>query len=81
MKALKSTAIAIAIGAAALLCVGASSGGDKRPSDIAAENWVSLSGKVGLAISPSVNTASSVVAQLYIRTDAGWQRARIENPA
>jgi hypothetical protein len=81
MKFMKSSAVGLTMAAIAALCIGASSGGEQRPSEVPAERWISIGDRAGFATRSVGGGAEQVVAHFYVKTARGWQQARIENPA
>jgi hypothetical protein len=79
MKKIKSMAVGFATVLIAALCIGANSGGDQRPSEVPSERWISISDRAGFAVTPSKGS-QTVGAELYLKTENGWRRARVENP-
>jgi hypothetical protein len=73
-------AVGLATVIIAAIGIGASAGGGQRPSEVSAERWISISVRAGFAVIPSKG-AQSVGAELYLKTEQGWRRARVENPA
>jgi hypothetical protein len=69
--------IAVAV-IAAVLFAGANSDSDARPPFASSERWIALSDKAGFLITSE--KGDSVGAELYLKTDRGWRRGRIENP-
>jgi hypothetical protein len=53
--------------------------GDNRPPSVAAEKWIAISDKAGFAVTSDAN-APIVVTELYVKTDKGWRRGRVDNP-
>jgi hypothetical protein len=80
MKKAKATAIALVTALIAALCIGASSGGDQRPSGVSSQQWIGISDRAGFKVVDS-DESRSVGAQLFIKTEKGWRPARVENPA
>jgi hypothetical protein len=78
MNILKSVLLVGAAALAAALFVGAANNGDSRPSSVAAEKWIPLNDKAGFAL--TTEKRDSVGAELYLKTENGWRRGRIENP-
>lgn len=79
MKAQKNMVLIVAVAAIAAFSIGASGNGDSRPPSLAAEKWIALGDKAGFAVS-SEASAPVVAAELYVKTDKGWRRARVDNP-
>jgi hypothetical protein len=80
MRTLKSIVIVAAVIVVAAISVGASGSGDSMPLGVAAERWIAIGDKAGFKLT-SDSGASLVTAELYLRTDKGWRRARLDNPA
>lgn len=80
MKNMKSMAVGFATILIAALCIGASSGGEQRPSEVPSERWISIGDRAGFAVNSSKGS-QTVGAELYLKTEQGWRRARVENPA
>jgi hypothetical protein len=78
MKTLKSVLVVGAAALAAALFVGAANNGDSRPSAVAAEKWIPLNDKAGFVL--TTEKGNSVGAELYLKTEKGWRRGRVENP-
>jgi hypothetical protein len=78
MKSLKSILLVGAAALAAALFVGAAGKGDSRPSFVAAEKWIPLNDRAGFALTSE--KGDSVGAELYLKTEMGWRRGRVENP-
>ncbi len=92
MKSLKSVVLIGAAALAAALFVGASGSGathkgipvegegdgGARPDAVRVENWIPLNEKAGFALTNL--KGDSVGAELYLKTDGGWRRGRVENP-
>ena len=53
-------------------------GSGSRPLSVTAENWIPLSDKAGFALTSE--KGDSVGAELYLKTEMGWRRGRVENP-
>ena len=53
---------------------------DARPPNIEEDQWHALGRDSGIAVTRELPD-SIVGAELYIKTDDGWRRVRIENPA
>lgn len=78
MKTLKVVLLVAAAALAAALFVGASGNGGSRPSSVAAENWIAISDKAGFAL--TTYRGNSQGAELYLKTEQGWVRGRLESP-
>ena len=79
MKNKKYLAIGLATAIIAALCVGATSEGDQRPAEVSPNEWIGISDRAGFAVTFSTRS-ESVGAELYLKTEKGWRRARVENP-
>lgn len=79
MKAIKLPLIVGATLLVAVISIAASGRVDDRPAAIPAERWIAISEKAGFALT-SETGSSSVGAELYLKTEKGWRRGRIENP-
>ena len=78
MKTVKSLLFVAVAAVAALLLIGASGKNDARPGHVAAENWIPIGEKAGFVVTSE--KGDSVGAELYLKTDRGWRRGRVENP-
>lgn len=78
MKPLKSVLLIVVAAVAAALFVGAASESGARPSFVSSENWVPVGDKAGFVITSE--KGNTVGAELYLKTDKGWRRGRLENP-
>jgi hypothetical protein len=79
MKNVKYPAIGLATAIIAVLCIGATPGGDQRPAQVPSEKWIAISDRAGFVVTIS-KRSESVGAELYLKTEQGWCRARVENP-
>ena len=78
MKYMKTLLFVAGAAVAAALLVGANSGDDARPSFVAAENWIAVGDKAGFAL--TTYKSNSQGAELWLKTEQGWIRGRLENP-
>lgn len=80
MKTLKAVSLIAAAVVAAALLVGASAkrDADMRPEAVEAERWVALGDKAGFAL--TTQKGNTIGAELYLKTENGWRRGRLENP-
>jgi hypothetical protein len=49
-----------------------------HPHPALAENWIPLSDRAGFSL--TTEKGDSVGAELYLKTEMGWRRGRVENP-
>lgn len=77
MKILKSFLLVVVAAVAAALLAAASDSGS-RPSSASSERWVPIGEKAGFVLTSE--KGDTVGAELYVKTEKGWRRARIENP-
>lgn len=78
MKYLKTLLFVAGTAVAAALLVGANGGEGGRPSFVTAENWIAVSDKAGFAL--TTYKSNSQGAELWLKTEEGWIRGRLENP-
>lgn len=80
MKTLKAVSLIAVAVVAAVLLVGASARRDTdvRPEAVEAERWIALSDKAGFAL--TTHKGNTIGAELYLKTENGWRRGRLENP-
>jgi hypothetical protein len=78
MKTLKSLLFVVVAAVGAALLVGATGESNARPSFVSAENWIAVGDKAGFAITSE--KGDTVGAELYLKTERGWRRGRVENP-
>ena len=95
MKTLKALAVMATAAVLVSLTIGATSTESDRPGNTPEERWVPVGPNAGFVLSaevagpppktplPSMRRfpGEVVAAEFYVKTRAGWQRARIDNPA
>jgi hypothetical protein len=77
MKTRKSFLL-VAVAVLAALFVGARRDSGARPEAVDADRWVALSDKAGFVL--TTEKGNTIGAELYLKTDQGWRRGRLENP-
>jgi hypothetical protein len=90
MKTLKFLAAVAAALLLTALTIGANTAGSAaRPTSVPSERWIAIGPNAGLAVNttaggtetaPVSGPPQQVVAQLYVKTNRGWQQARLDSP-
>lgn len=76
---IKGLAIGLTASIIAVLFVGATGESNERPAQVPSETWIGISDKAGFVVT-SEQDSGSIGAELFLKTEQGWRRARIENP-
>jgi hypothetical protein len=88
MKTLKITSAIVGGVLLAAFTAGANSNPEPRPRNIPSERWIALGANAGFVMNANVSSSAgtltrplpNLTAELYVRTENGWQHARVENP-
>lgn len=90
MKILKTMAAVTAALLLTALTIGANNAGNAaRPTNVPSERWIAIGPNAGFAVNtqvggteaaPANGPSPQLVAELYVKTNRGWQPARLESP-
>ena len=90
MKILKTMAAVTTALLLIALTIGANTAGSAaRPANVPSERWIAIGPNAGFAVNtqlggtenaPAGGPPQQVVAELYVKTNRGWQQARVESP-
>src|SRR4051812_46007286 len=73
----KSMLVSLAIGLGAAAGIGASLENSQRPASVAADSWVQIGERAGLALGSPSSDNRAVDVRLFVKTKEGWRQARV----